>query len=256
MSFKIDHVVAVMVAIVLNAVVSVSGAFAQAGEVMEDGEDNGAVEATDEPGAGRITPGDADEVLEGDDSVDEAADADDDDPTESKAMEYRVGAENLVEVGGHILVSYFTTPSLPELNAGLGFQGRVATRVWGDLVGEGNVGIMFNPDRGGQATYKTATLRAGARLPIDLHAKPVLFFVGAGAALDIFWVTTVATTGEELSSSGVAPAFDLQFGLIFEVAERLAIEAIVQATYAFPTVVLGDNDASWLSLLGGVSYDL
>ncbi len=236
---------------------------AQAGEVMAD-DAAGGEDATDEPGAGRLSPSDGlgdpedEDSDEGDDGAEEDARSLSDE-VEPRPVPYQVGLNLPIEVGGHLMVSFFTLPSLPELEPGLGFQGRIATRLWGDIVGEGNVAIMFNPDRGGEATFKTAMLRLGARYPIDLRADPVLFFVGAGAALDVFWVsqTDVSTNPpRELSKSALSPAFDLNIGLMYAVHDRIAIELMAQGTYAFANVVFSDNAASWFTLLGGVSYDL
>jgi len=228
-------------------------AVAQVGDVLDDAESGGG-EGSEPPGAARITASER--------AASHYADEEEERPDEGwdgmghPTMDYNVGKDLPIEVGGHLLASFFATPNLPALNTGLGFQGRIATPVYGDFVGEGNVGIMFNPDQGGQATYKTATLRVGGRYPIDVGANPVLFFLGAGVALDVFWVTTVTTTGMELSKSAIAPAGDVQFGVMWELSDRFAVEAIAQGSYAFSHVVFSNKDSSWISILGGVSYDL
>lgn len=236
---------------------SPSSIAAQAGEVMDD-EAADDQDATDTPGAERSSPTDRwGDPTESDEDEGDAHEVSDE--IEPRPVPYQVGHDLPIEVGGHMLVSFFTLPSLPELEPGIGFQGRIATRIWGDMVGEGNVGIMFNPDRGGEATFKTAMLRAGVRYPIDLRADPVLFFVGAGVALDVFWVTTTDVSTNpprELSKSALSPAFDLNIGLMYAINDRFAIEIMAQGTYAFANVVFSDDAASWIALMGGVSYDL
>lgn len=258
MRSKIEQTV-VVVALMLGVLaLCAPSTCAQVGEVMEDEESSS--EGNAEPRAARNTPRSTDPDESGDVSEDESRDQSVDDWAVEEGPEpfpYRVGADVGIEVGGHMLVSFFTLPSLPQLNAGIGFQGRVATRVIGDLVGEANLGIMFNPENGSDATYKNASLRVGARYPIDLQAKPVLFFLGAGAALDFLAVTTVnPSTAMELSKTAITPAFDLQFGIIYELMDRFAIEAILQGSYAFANVVFLNKDASWFAVIGGVSYDL
>jgi len=234
---------------------------AQVGEVM-DSDDQGDAEANDERRAERISArnwGDRDRSEPDDGEGAEDADNDDDDAEGDAAapMPYRVGADIGIEVGGHMLVNQFTVPSLPALGTGLGFSGRVATTAFAGIVAEANVGIMFNKDSVDDS-YRAGSLRIGARYPLDVGANPLLLFIGAGAALEFLSATTAAVgmTVTQLDKSAITPALDLQLGAIYEVADRLAIEAMVQGTYAFSNVVWLNKDASWVALYGGVSYDL
>jgi hypothetical protein len=230
-------------------------AVAQVGEVLDDEEieDDGGEDV--EESRERDDQRERDDE---DDAVDEAdvASAEADDYNHS-ALPWRVGADNKIEVGGHVFGTFFTSPSLPNLNPGLGFQGRIAFDLISSIVAEGNVGVMFNNEYGSsESSYTTAFLRAGARYPIDLHAKPILFFLGAGVALDFFGATTVTVEGDDLKKSAIAPAIDAQLGAIYDVHEHWAIEVIVQGSYAFSNVVFLNDSASWISICGGASYDL
>lgn len=262
MRSRIEWVVAVTCAVGWS-IVAVSPVFAQVGEVMES-DDEGGAEANNDRRAERISArdwGTRDQTEDDEREGGEEGGADDEDAeggNEGGApMEYRVGADNGIEVGGHMLVSFFTLPSIPALQPGLGFSGRVATAVYDDIVGEANVGIMFNKDRVDDS-YTAASLRVGARYPIDVGTDPLLFFLGAGAALEFLSATTsaVGMSVTELDKSAITPALDLQLGAIYAVTDRFAIEALVQGTYAFSNVVWLNHDASWVALSGGVSYDL
>lgn len=257
MRSKIEHALLVVAVTLCAQMLIPPRVGAQAGEVMDE-EERESDDASDEPRAERNAPSSA----TSDDSTDESEDVSVDDWATEEVRQpfpYRVGADVGLEVGGHILASFFTVPKLPRLNTGLGFQGRVATRVYGDIVGEANVGIMFNPENGSEGTFKNAFLRVGARYPFDLGAEPVLFFVGAGGALEFLSVTTISVTGTtptELDKSAVTAALDLQFGLLYQLTESLALEGILQGNYAFANVVYLNKAASWFAVFGGVSYDL
>jgi hypothetical protein len=254
MRFRIDRFVGVACA-AWCSVACATLVSAQVGEVM-DVDHDAASEENDEPRAARITARDPGET-------DQSADAEAESESEGEARDdgaplvYRVGSDNGIEVGGHMFVNSFTVPSYPKLKTGLGFSGRVATRVYGDIIGEANVGIMFNKDSTDNP-YRAASLRVGARYPIDLGLDSMLFFFGAGAALEFLSATTkaVGMTVMELDKSAITPAFDVQFGAIYDITDRFAIEVMFQGTYAFANVVWNNKDASWVALSGGVSYDL
>lgn len=231
---------------------------AQVGEVMESDDDSGA-EANNDRRAARISardPGGYDGSQ--DDNPDDSDDSDELDDDESAApTPYRVGAGNGIEVGGHMLINHFTIPKQPSLQTGLGFSGRIATTVYDDIVAEASVGMMFNKDNT-EGSYQAASLRLGARMPLDFEADPLVFFVGTGAALQFLSSTTAAVgmSVVELESSAITASVDLQFGAIYGITETFAVEVLVQGTYGFSNVVWLNHDASWVSLSAGVSYDL
>jgi len=222
---------------------------AQVGEVMDDAEaGEPEEEADDAPGAHT----DDEDASEDEDAPDYDVGEDE----ERIPMEYRLGHDTPFEVGGHVGVTMFTRPGTPKLDTGVGFQGTLATHLWRKLVAQAGLGLLLNSSSGGEATYQMAQVRGGVRYPIDLGAKPVLFFVGAGLALNILWVSLPSASGSSETTSALAPSVDLQVGALFEVTERISIELALQGAYITSNEVYGHHDGSWVAAWLGATYDL
>lgn len=137
------------------------------------------------------------------------------------------------EVGGHLVIPFYA--ARPDLNPGIGVQGRIGWEFPRGLTVEVNIGVQANRFDEIYDDFLTAAwVGAGLRYAF-LNPSAIVPFIGANLQAS-FWVQCYEDelTGECVGSDtavgvGVTPLV----GIAWELGPRVGLEAGIQATLTF-----------------------